>query len=201
MIKIELSGTVVVAMTYDEVANELAADGSFAHFANPKRRREKQLVNIILHDHFGVERSVVLLNDADGAPFLPGCERCVSVSHSDYEAAVAISDHRIGIDVEHPREALLRVAPRFLSSRELDYYGGSMPLLVRAWTIKEAVYKAMRRKLMTSEDIALSCREPRDGRDFAVADGVTLAVTLIDMPGGALMAVAETADAACRTTQ
>ena len=201
MIKIELNGTVVVAMTYDEVANELAADGSFAHFANPKRRREKQLVNIILHDHFGVERSVVLLNDADGAPFLPGCERCVSVSHSDCEAAVAISDPRIGIDVEPPRAALLRVAPRFLSSRELDYYGGSMPLLVRAWTIKEAVYKAMRRKLMTSEDIALSCREPRDGRDFAVADGVTLAVTLIDMPGGALMAVAETADAACRTTQ
>lgn len=79
---------------------------------------------------------------ASGAPslILPGggSRPWISVSHSRSLAALAVSDRPVGIDIEAPSPKLERVAERFLSPEEL----ASIPNLLRAWTAKEAAFKA-----------------------------------------------------------
>ena len=48
----------------------------------------------------------------------------------------------VGVDIEQWREQLVRVAPRVLSESEMAVYGASSDLLLRAWTMKETLYKA-----------------------------------------------------------
>lgn len=77
-----------------------------------------------------------------GAPEIDGMH--VSVSHSRHYAAVALSEHPVGIDIEERRDGQLeRVATRFLDDEEMG--GGSLsPVeLLRAWTAKEAAFKAL----------------------------------------------------------
>lgn len=79
----------------------------------------------------------------DGEPFSaarPGLH--ISVSHCRGLAAVAVDPARkTGIDIETLRGSLIRVAPRFLSRYELEYYGTSPVRLLQAWTLKEALLK------------------------------------------------------------
>ncbi len=83
-----------------------------------------------------------LSHRADGSPVAVGEWREISVSHCAGMAALAVGGtSRIGVDIEMPRPTLMRVARRFLSERELELWT-SMADLLRAWTIKEAMYKA-----------------------------------------------------------
>lgn len=81
---------------------------------------------------------------SDGAPFLTNDpELPISISHSRNHVAVALGGvHAIGIDIEEWRPNLLKVAPRFLTPGQLGEWSSPQQLL-RAWTIKEAVYKAL----------------------------------------------------------
>lgn len=80
----------------------------------------------------------------EGRPFLAGSPVQISISHSITTVALAWTDsgRDIGIDIERNRTQLRRVAPRVLSEREMECYGGSDALLTAAWTLKEAAYKA-----------------------------------------------------------
>lgn len=105
---------------------------------------------------------------SDGSPFIPGSGMCISISHSLTYVAVAVASGCVGIDIEQPRQQLEKVAPRFLSDRE-QIVAESMPLgLLRAWTAKEAVFKAIRgqgvdfaRDITLSDDFSSACF--RDG--------------------------------------
>lgn len=79
-----------------------------------------------------------------GAPVLADDPaRHISISHSRTHLAVALSTAGpVGIDIETPRPQLQRVAPRVLSAAELEAYGAEPDGLLRAWTLKEALYKA-----------------------------------------------------------
>lgn len=78
----------------------------------------------------------------DGAPYLTGYDGYISVSHSRLMAFMALHRSlRIGIDAELPRGQLMKVAERFLAPDERLLWR-SQSALLRAWTIKEAVYKA-----------------------------------------------------------
>lgn len=80
----------------------------------------------------------------DGAPFITDMpDTYISVSHSRKMAALAVAAQPVGVDIEEPRPALLRVAARFLSPAQQRYYSG-MDDLLKAWTLKEAAYKALR---------------------------------------------------------
>lgn len=84
---------------------------------------------------------VCLDHREDGAPLLsshPGLH--VTISHSRHYAAVALGPERLGLDVEEPREQLRRVAPRVLSEEETAKFR-DLSQLLRAWTVKEALYK------------------------------------------------------------
>ncbi len=96
-----------------------------------------QVISRVLGDKVSVARQ------PSGAPYLVGSELFVSVSHSRRLVAVALSANGpIGVDVEEYRPQLKRVAPRVLSEPELTVYAGSTDALLRAWTLKEALYKA-----------------------------------------------------------
>lgn len=113
--------------------------------ADPGRtrtEREHAAVGNIIARFFGVDASIG--HSDTGAPYLVGREDIsLTVSHSRDYAAVAFSAERtVGVDIEQWREQLLRVAPRVLSESEMAVYGISSDLLLRAWTMKEALYKA-----------------------------------------------------------
>lgn len=86
----------------------------------------------------------IIDHDRSGAPFIPGSKLYISVSHSRLTAAVAVDAlSPVGIDVEEPRDKQLRrVASRILSDAELAVYDNPQRLL-EAWTLKEALYKAV----------------------------------------------------------
>ena len=74
--------------------------------------------------------------------------RNISISHSDEIETVLISkENGIGVDVEKINNKVQSVASKFLSSNEIRFFGKapSTRQLIRAWTAKEAVYKALRK--------------------------------------------------------
>lgn len=107
-----------------------------------RTEREHAAVGAIITHFFGAD-TIVGHRDT-GAPYLVGREDIsLTVSHSRDYAAVAFSAERtVGVDIEQWREQLVRVAPRVLSESEMAVYGVSSDLLLRAWTMKEALYKA-----------------------------------------------------------
>jgi phosphopantetheinyl transferase (holo-ACP synthase) len=77
----------------------------------------------------------------DGTPEIISA---ISITHCNDTAMLAVAPEgtALGIDCEQPRRALRNVAPRILSEKELAAWSASDALLLQAWTIKEAVYKA-----------------------------------------------------------
>lgn len=188
MTELTHNGSRTAVMDFDEAAPLLEGDTSFAELQNGARRREKQLTMLLLRRLAGDD--VVLRHDPDGAPLPVGPERFVSISHSGHEVAVTVSPSpRTGVDVESPREALRRVSRRFLTPREQEYYN-DLGRLLRAWVIKEAVYKAMHRKNLTSGEIALSCQEPEMMTDHATVGDTRFMIHLHTLPSGSLLGVA-----------
>ena len=107
----------------------------------PRREAEREAVQRLVRHVFGDDARPG--HRDSGAPFVEGSALHISISHSRSAACLAVAaDGAPGVDIEEPREQLRRVAPRVLSAEELDVYGRSMTLLLRAWTLKEALYKA-----------------------------------------------------------
>lgn len=126
----------------------------------------RRAVARLIAEHVGPEARVI--HDADGAPSLAGLPLHLSISHSHRFAAIALDPEvRIGIDIEEPRlEQLSRVIGKFLTPGERPEWESK---LLRAWTAKEATFKAagvsdltLGRILLTEADVA----EVPDGRKF-----------------------------------
>jgi len=93
--------------------------------------------------------------DGIGAPYLTD-GRFISISHTGDAAAVVISSISVGIDLEHYKDKIKRVATRFLHASE-----GERPkdldeilYLTQLWTAKEALYKLYKKPgLIFSEQL------------------------------------------------
>lgn len=94
-----------------------------------------------------------LCHDEHGAPVLPEHPGIyISISHSTNICCIVTSDHPIGIDIEAPRQQLLRIAHKFLTANERETYekltatntpaDEILNFLVKLWTAKEATFKA-----------------------------------------------------------
>jgi 4'-phosphopantetheinyl transferase len=91
-----------------------------------------------------------LLKDAFGKPFLDGYPHPISLSHSyPYVAAQIDSQTPVGIDVEQPKDKLLRVAPRVLNRSEAEGAGNDITKICVYWCAKEALYKIYGRRGLT----------------------------------------------------
>lgn len=131
-----------IVQSVDDVA-DLLTDADLAELstiANSRRQLERATVLSIVRRVFGIKVSID--HDPDGSPVIKGREGFISISHSRQHAVVAFNPScRIGVDTETWRDQLTRVTDKFLSAAEREVYADN-DLLLRAWTIKEAVYKA-----------------------------------------------------------
>lgn len=105
-----------------------------------KRRVERALTYRLLNTL--TDSFPVLKHRQDGSPYIEDLKLFISVTHCARCVAVAISnEHPIGIDAEIPTDRLVRIAPKFVSASESEFFKDSEELL-RLWTIKEAAFKA-----------------------------------------------------------
>ncbi len=77
-----------------------------------------------------------------GKPFLEKHTHHISLSHSfPYVAAQIDNSHSVGIDLEQPKEKILKIAPRVFSATELADAGTDVIKHTVYWCAKEAMYK------------------------------------------------------------
>ncbi len=102
---------------------------------------ESAAVASLVAEVFGHE--AVLDHELTGRPFLCGRTEGISVSHGAGLAVLAVNPHgAVGVDVECPRPGLETVSARFLDAAERNACM-SEECLLRSWTAKEAVFKAL----------------------------------------------------------
>lgn len=88
-------------------------------------------------------RPVTVEHGPNGVPRLKELGGSVSISHCKAGVAVAFDAERtVGVDIETLRPQLERVKTRFLSPRQLADVA-TLHQLLDAWTVKEALYKAL----------------------------------------------------------
>ncbi len=82
--------------------------------------------------------------DDRNRPYLDQSDYHISLSHSfPFVAAVISHKKLVGIDLERFGRNVEKIGPRFLSSEEWNLWQDSHSDLTKAWTCKEAIYKAM----------------------------------------------------------
>ena len=141
-----IDATTVYRRDLTDIAPDLltAADREAVADAGPRRRLEITNARTMVRGILG--RDAELGHDEWGAPVITGIDEppFVSITHSRTEIAIAVNPVvRIGIDLEVWRSQLIKVASHFLSPAEMEICRSAHSLL-RAWTIKEALYKARR---------------------------------------------------------
>ena len=159
------------------------------HEGDNRPDAERRAVSRLISYAFGP--SACLAHRPSGAPYIIGSDVSVSVSHSRGYAAVAYSSAAIvGVDIEEPRQQLARVAPRVFSDEELALYS-SPELLLRAWTLKEALYKAaLTPGLDFRKDIRLPL--PPDATLATVENRPYSVISIITEPSFTLSLVSQT---------
>ncbi|MBW3517848.1 4'-phosphopantetheinyl transferase superfamily protein [Flavobacterium sp. NKUCC04_CG] len=83
--------------------------------------------------------------DENGKPHLVDGKH-ISITHSFTYAALIISDHNVGIDIEMMREKIIRIADKFTNEQEQMFavanpIGEKVKQLTVIWGAKEAMYK------------------------------------------------------------
>ena len=116
---------------------------------NPQKRLEwlagraatKAVMEALALEYQGIRK------DEFGKPFAHGHDIQMSMSHSFPYAAVLIDKHSaVGIDLEQPKEKLLRVAPRIHHTDELMDLGTDIVKHCVYWCAKESLVKLHGRK-------------------------------------------------------
>lgn len=99
-----------------------------------------------------------LTKDIHGKPYLSGSDIHISLSHSyPYVAAIAHRTKNVGIDLEQPKEKLLRIAHRVLSDSELRDAGNDVVKHCVYWCAKESLIKIYGKKdLILSRNLLIS---------------------------------------------
>jgi 4'-phosphopantetheinyl transferase len=98
-----------------------------------------------------------LTKDEAGKPFFKNLDVHLSLSHSyPYVAAIVDRKKIVGIDLEQLKEKLLRIAPRVLSSTELEDAAHDLTKHCIYWCAKETLIKIYGRKHLTlSKNLAI----------------------------------------------
>lgn len=106
-----------------------------------------------------------IIKDENGKPFLKNSEFEMSISHTiDYIGVVFKEKSAIGIDIEKPRQQLLKIVPRLFSESEVEFIENEIEKATLYWSAKEALYKLYgKRKVDFKENLFLSWE---DGRLF-----------------------------------
>jgi 4'-phosphopantetheinyl transferase len=101
----------------------------------------KHLVLYVLSKQANIQNSN-LHKDENGKPFFSHDTAHISLSHTADFLGIAL--HRnlpIGLDLERPREQLMRIIPRICRPVEVALVNGNLHIATILWSIKEALYK------------------------------------------------------------
>jgi len=98
-----------------------------------------------------------IVKDEFGKPHLSTSDREISLTHCKRFTAAVVSDHPVGVDMEHISTRIERIASRFLNASEakfIEAYTSTQRLhyLYAIWCAKEAVYKAYGRRAVDFAD-------------------------------------------------
>jgi 4'-phosphopantetheinyl transferase len=122
----------------------------YERFTHPYRKKQwlatRQLLKIVLP---GCD----IYYDEHGKPLVSGNsffseQVCISISHSGSYIAMLFDTESCGIDIETIRPKIERIAPKFLSEKEMNVAmkEPSMERLHVYWCVKESLYKAYGKK-------------------------------------------------------
>lgn len=129
-----------------EELSELMPDGKemldevYRRFKSPQRRKEWLATRALLQStpHNGSK----IVYNTNGAPQLSDGNKQISISHTKELIAIAISDTRVGIDIEHEERDALSITRLFLTEKEkMQFSNDSKDEALRLWTTKEAAFK------------------------------------------------------------
>ena len=122
-------------------------DRLLAGISNPTRQKERLAARLLLKELCGGMQEVAYKES--GEPYLVGSNLNLSISHTKNYVAVALAPFRIGIDIEHTSERVLRITEKFLNHTELAELTNTSnpaPTALLYWCAKEAMYKKMTEK-------------------------------------------------------
>jgi 4'-phosphopantetheinyl transferase EntD len=154
--KIETSpGRVLALWHIDEDESTLAAhlgEDAPENVTNAQKRLEWLAGRVLVKEALQTLRLPYrgIVKDAFGKPFPAGYDYQLSLSHSFPYAAVLLDAHQsVGIDLEQPKEKLLRIAPRMFHPTERADAGTDLIKLCIYWCAKEALIKVYGKKDLT----------------------------------------------------
>lgn len=139
-----IMGAELILWQMTETEEELAAlvspddAASVISFTSAARRCERLAWRAALRGAGIVDK--VVYSD-EGAPFLEGSDKYISVSHCAGMVCVALSPDRCGVDIEQAGRDCSRTAHRFMSDTETLLFCGQPDAQVVVWCSKEALYK------------------------------------------------------------
>ncbi len=109
----------------------------------PKKELEWLASRWLLHEMSGREVRGKVLKDTFGKPYLEGSAWTISLSHSAEYAAVLASANVCGVDIQHIENRILRLAPRFMATEELNSVDKVIDIekIHVYWGAKEALFK------------------------------------------------------------
>ncbi len=83
-----------------------------------------------------------LAKDEHGKPYLLDSAIEISLTHTEQYIAVAFSEiGAVGLDLEQPRDQILRIFPRLFSPAEVEAVKQDLEEATVYWSAKEAMYK------------------------------------------------------------
>lgn len=136
---------------------------SFNAITRVEKKRE------FLAGRFVVEKGCELLEldfqglekDDYGKPYLKDLALEISLTHTDEFIAVLYSEiGPVGIDLEQPRDKIMRVLPRLFSEQEIADVDNDLNLGTIYWSAKEALYKLYgRRGVNFKENLLLNYQD------------------------------------------
>lgn len=120
---------------------------SLAGITNPVRQQERLaarlLIEVLCDGYQPIDYK------ENGEPYFTQCDLYLSISHTKNYVAVAVAPFKIGIDIEHTSDRVLRITKKFLNQEELKTLAKTNNQAATAllfWCAKEAMYKKMTEK-------------------------------------------------------
>lgn len=131
-----------------------------SHSISNANKRLEWLAGRVLVKHVLQSMGLVfhgITKDQFGKPFPIGYDYYLSLSHSyPYVAVLVDKVESVGIDLEQPKEKLLRIAPRIFSGVELEDAGNNITKHCIYWCAKETLVKVHGQKnLVFAENLII----------------------------------------------
>ncbi len=125
-----------------EIGNGISDEKPLSDIKVDTRRIESLAARCALKSLLEPLGEFEIYKDKFGKPHLMGEQIGLSISHAKGFAAAAINlNGAIGVDIEHEREQVLKIAHKFVHSTEREWVGKDVKRLTQIWSAKEALYK------------------------------------------------------------